>query len=81
VKQSFNDSLFERVFPFFFGGVSIIVVLVFVSIPVTGYFSAVNLQKTLNEQCGTNYSLLDVSLNGDQLLELCRVKNQQITIK
>jgi hypothetical protein len=78
VKQSFNDSLFERVFPFFFGSVFIIVVLV---IPVTGYFSAVNLQKTLNEQCGANYSLLDVSLNGDQLLELCRVKNQQITIK
>ncbi len=76
-----TDALFEKVFPFFFGGVFIIVAGTFIAIPISGYFSAVSLQKSLNSECGTSYSVLDVSLNGDRLTELCRIKNQQITIK
>jgi hypothetical protein len=81
MKPSFNDSLLNRVFPFFFGGVFIFIVGTFITIPIAGYFSAVSLQKSLNSVCGTNYSVLDVSLNGDRLTELCRIKNQQITVK
>lgn len=75
------DDLFDRVFPIFFGVAFCTVVLVFVSIPVSGYFRATSLQKALNTECGTNYSLMEVSINGENLLELCRIKQQQVTLK
>lgn len=82
MKQSFDDAtLFERVSPFFFGGVFIIIAGTLISIPIISYYSAVSLQKSLNSECGTNYSVLDVALNGDRLTELCRIKNQQIAVK
>lgn len=75
------DDLLDSAFPVLFGVAFCTIVLVFVSIPVTGYFRAANLQKALNAECGTSYSLVEVALNGDSLLELCRVKQQQVTIK
>ena len=38
-------------------------------------------QQALNEQCGTNYSLIQVALAGDNLSRLCQIKNQTVTIK
>jgi hypothetical protein len=38
-------------------------------------------QKALNEQCGTNYSLMQVALAGDNLSRLCQIKNQVVTVK
>jgi hypothetical protein len=75
------DDLFDSAFPILFGAAFCTIVLVFVSIPVTGYFRVTGLQKALNAECGTSYSLVEVALNGDNLLELCRVKQQQVTIK
>ena len=38
-------------------------------------------QKALNEQCGTNYSVMQVALAGDNLSRLCQIKNQVVTLK
>ena len=38
-------------------------------------------QKALNEKCGTNYSLMQVALAGDNLSRLCQIKNQVVTVK
>lgn len=53
----------------------------FVSVPVTGYFRAVSLQQILNTECKGNYSFVDVALNGNELVKVCRINNQTITIK
>lgn len=52
-----------------------------ISIPITGWNSAGVVQKQLNEQCGTNYSQMDVLLSGEKLTELCKIKNQELLIK
>ncbi len=49
--------------------------------PITEWNSAGVLQKQLNAQCGTNYSQIDVLLSGNELMELCKVKNQELLIK
>lgn len=59
----------------------IAIFVILVSIPVNGIFGAMSLQRILNEQCNSNYSLIDVMLNGDNIRELCRIKQQTITIK
>jgi hypothetical protein len=38
-------------------------------------------QQALNEQCGTDYSLIQVALAGDNLSRLCQIKNQTVTVK
>lgn len=53
----------------------------FISIPITEWNSAGVVQKQLNEQCGTNYSQMDVLLSGEKLTELCKIKNQEFLIK
>ena len=49
--------------------------------PIIGWNSAGVVQKQLNEQCGTNYSQTDVFLSGEELTELCKIKNQELLIK
>jgi hypothetical protein len=68
-------------FESFAGLVFVLVILVFISMPISGYFKIVSLQKILNRECNGDYSLVDVALNGDSLLQTCRIKNQTITIK
>jgi len=53
----------------------------FISIPITEWNSAGVVQKQLNEQCGTNYSQMDVLLSSEKLTELCKIKNQEFLIK
>lgn len=38
-------------------------------------------QQALNEQCGTDYSLVQVALAGENLSRLCQIKNQVVTVK
>lgn len=52
-----------------------------VSLPVIYFSGAGVTRKALNEQCGTNYSRMDVFLSGDALKELCQIKNQELLIK
>ena len=59
----------------------LLIIAIFVAIPVSGVYQAVTLQKTINQECNTNYSLMEVALNGDKLIELCKVKNQTLTLK
>ena len=44
-------------------------------------YKTVTVQQALNNQCGTHYNLIQVSLAGDNLQKLCQIQNQQITIK
>ena len=78
MKQSFFDKHFETIIGTFivlcFAGV-------FVSIPVSSWYSAGVKQKAINTECGTNYSRLDVMLSSEGLTELCRIKNQQLILK
>lgn len=68
-------------FEFFFGFVFVLVILGFITIPITGYFKVVSLQKILNTECNGDYGFVDVALNGDTLLQTCRINNQTITVK
>lgn len=68
-------------FSIFFGFTFLLVILGFISIPISGYFKTVSLQKALNQECNSNYTLLDVALNGDEITKLCQIKNQTLTIK
>jgi hypothetical protein len=68
-------------FEFFFGFIFALVILGFIATPISGYFKVLSLQKILNRECNGDYSLVDVALNGDSLLQTCRIKNQTITIK
>lgn len=61
--------------------VPILIGLTFVIIPVSGFYRATTLQKTINQECNTNYSLIEVALNGNDLIKLCKVKNQTVIIK
>jgi len=53
----------------------------FISIPIIDWNSAGVVQKQLNEQCGTNYSQMDVLFSSEKLTELCKIKNQEFLIK
>ena len=49
--------------------------------PITEWNSAGVVQKQLNEQCGTNYSQRDLYFSSEKLIELCKIKNQELLIK
>ena len=68
-------------FDYFFVFVFVIAVLVFISAPIAGIGRVITTQQALNQECKTNYTLLQVALSGDNLARLCQIKNQQITIK
>ena len=78
MKQSFIDKHFETIF----GTVMVLgLVVIFVGIPVSSWYSAGVKQKAINTECGTNYSRVDVMLSGESLTELCRIKKQEVTLK
>jgi hypothetical protein len=56
-------------------------ILVVLSIPTTLYVRTTTLQAIINKECKTNYNLLQVAVAGKDITNLCRVKNQTITIK
>ena len=61
--------------------VTVMVGSLIVGIPVSSYLSAKVTRQALNEQCGTDYSVLDVLVSGEQLQGLCKMKNQELLIK
>jgi len=76
-----DDSLADKLFSaFVFVGVPLIVVTIIIATPIANWYSAGVEQKTINTQCGTNYSQLDVLTSSKSLTELCRIKNQSITL-
>ena len=68
-------------FDLFVGLIIVMAIGAIVSAPITGYFSAKGIQKALKQECNGDYSLMEVALNGDKLIEICRIKNQQFTVK
>ena len=38
-------------------------------------------QQALNQECGSNYSFIQVAVAGNNLSRICQNKNQTITIK
>ena len=56
-------------------------ILLFFLVPVTEWNSAGVVQKQLNEQCETNYSQRDLYFSSEKLIELCKIKNQELLIK
>lgn len=66
---------------FFIPALVLFTVIGFVSVPVTGYFKAVSLQQILNTECKGNYSFVDVAFNGNELVKVCQINNQTVTIK
>ena len=78
MKQSFIDKHFETIF----GTIMVLgLAVIFVGIPVSGWYSSGVKQKAINAECGTNYSRIDVMLSGESLTELCRIKSQQLILK
>jgi hypothetical protein len=78
MKQSFIDKHFDSIIGIIFvAGLAFI----FVVLPVAAWYSAGVEQKAINTECGTNYSRIDVLLSRNGLTEICRIKNQQITLK
>jgi hypothetical protein len=78
MKQSFIDKHFDSIIGIIFvAGLAFI----FVGLPVSAWYSAGVEQKAINTECGTNYSRIDVLLSRNGLTEICRIKNQQITLK
>ena len=59
----------------------LLLILLFFLVPVTEWNSAGVIQKQLNEQCGTNYSQRDLYFSSENLIELCKIKNQELLIK
>ena len=75
------DSLADKLFSaFVFVGVPLIVVTIIISTPIANWYSAGVEQKAINAQCGTNYSQLEILSSSKSLTELCRIKNQQLTV-
>lgn len=58
-----------------------IVVLGSLSLPITSILGTMSQQKVINEQCGTNYNFIDIAFSGDSIKELCKMKQQTLTIK
>jgi hypothetical protein len=78
MKPSFLDKHFETIIYTAFGvGISFI----FIGIPASSWYSAGVEQKAINNECGTNYSQLEVMVSGKNLTELCRIKNQELLFK
>jgi hypothetical protein len=76
-----DDSLPDKLFSaFVYVGLPAICVAIVIGGPIASWYSAGVEQKAINSQCGTNYSQLDVLLSSKSLTELCRIKNQQLTV-
>jgi hypothetical protein len=57
------------------------VVAIFIAAPIVGASRVIVTQQAINQECGSNYSFLQVALAGDNLSRICQIKNQTITIK
>ena len=57
------------------------VFLLLVSAPIVGVSRVIVTQQALNQECGSNYTFLQVALAGNNLSRICQIKNQTITIK
>lgn len=76
-RNSFNFDLFDFFVVLFVG----IFIIALVSAPFVGIGRVITTQQALNQECKTNYNLLQVALAGDNLARLCQIKNQTVTIK
>jgi len=56
-------------------------ILFFAVILLIGYGRVITTQQALNQECKTNYNLLQVALAGDNLSRICQMKNQTLNIK
>jgi hypothetical protein len=52
-----------------------------VGAPIVGVSRVIVTQQALNQECGSNYTFLQVALAGNNLSRICQIKNQTITIK
>lgn len=73
-----SDFDFYGAWVVFIFGFAIIVLL---AAPVIGVGKVITTQQALNQECKTNYNLIQVALAGDNLARLCQIKNQTLTIK
>ena len=55
--------------------------LLLVSAPIVGVSRVIVTLQALNQECGSNYTFLQVALAGNNLSRICQIKNQTITIK
>ena len=77
----YDESLADKLFSaFVYVGLPAICVAIVIGGPIASWYSAGVEQKAINTQCGTNYSQLDVLFSSKSLTELCRIKNQSITL-
>ena len=53
----------------------------FLAAPIVGASRVIVTQQAINQECGSNYSFLQIALAGDNLSRICQIKNQTITIK
>lgn len=58
-----------------------IVIFMFFVAPIIGISRVVTTKQAINQECNTNYNLIQVALAGDNLARLCQIKNQVVTIK
>lgn len=71
MKSNSNFDTDKIIFIFY----AVIILLVIVGCPAVLISKAVTTQQALNQECKTNYSLLQVSLAGDNLSRICQLKN------
>jgi hypothetical protein len=71
----------DNFFVFITSSLVICVSVLLISAPIVEWHSSGIVQKQLNTQCGTNYSQMEVFFSGEKLTELCKIRNQQITVK
>lgn len=57
------------------------VVAIFIAAPIVGAGRVIVTQQAINQECKTNYSVIQVALAGSDLSRICQIKNQTITIK
>jgi hypothetical protein len=71
MKSNSNFDTDKIIFIFY----AVIILLVIVGGPAVIISKTVTTQQALNQECKTNYSLLQVALAGDNLSRICQLKN------
>lgn len=71
MKSNSNFDTDKIIFIFY----AVIILLVIVGGPAVFISKTVTTQQALNQECKTNYSLLQVALAGDNLSRICQLKN------
>lgn len=65
----------------FFVFMQLILFAGFTSLPFLVFYSTQATQEAINKQCKTNYTFKEVLVAGADLLKLCQIKQQHLTIK